>query len=199
VRPVLVGVRRPEAWLYFPAVIIGGMCLLGGMAWAYEKTRRKIEHPVYGTLTFYGDHWAGLAPPLAPGSPSVRFEIPGGKKGPEEGAVERFTAFWSRMPEVVELVRPHAVVDLENAHDAVAGTRDETLTKDIIERISADPASFDKDWTLSAVALRPGLRGGQHWTLEFEVGWDAEHQRAAYLDLDGRFLRYELSCAMVDL
>ena len=176
------------------------MCALGGMAWVYEKTRRKIEHPVYGTLTFYGDHWAGLIPHFAPGESAVLFELPGDKKGPDPNALERFAALWARIPEVLEQVRPHAVEDLENAHDAVMGTREEASTREVVERIAADPNAFTKDWQLSSVCLRPSEgHQGRHWSLDFEVSWDPEHQRIAYLDLDGRLLRYDLSCAVVEL
>lgn len=192
-------ILRPEALLYFPAMIIGGMCALGGLAWLYERTRKKVEHPRLGRLTFYGDHWVGTVPHYLAQNPPVRIEVPGTRKGPDEQDLERLEALWPKLGALICEIRPHAVEDLEDAHDAVQGTDLGELTRDVIERVATDPAQLDSDWTLSAVALQTGLRGQRHWCLEFEVSWDAEHQRSAYLDLDGRFLRYEMSCAVVDL
>jgi hypothetical protein len=191
--------RRPEALLYFPVLIIGGMITLGGLAWLYEKTRKKIVHPRFGNMIYYGESWTAVVPHYIPGRPAVRVEIPGTRKGPNEEELERFEALWQRMEELVQSVRPHALEDLEDAHDAVLGTRDEALTKSIAERTAGNPMQLDADWTLSAVSMYSGSRGKRYWCLEFEVSWDEEHQRTAYLDLDGQFLRYELSCAVVDL
>jgi hypothetical protein len=191
--------QRPEALLYFPVLIIGGMVTLGGLAWLYEKTRKKITHPRLGTMTFYGDNWAAMVAHYSPGQPTVRVEIPGTRGGPNDEDLASFEALWARMPQVVDSVRPYAIEDLEDAHDAVLGTKDEALTRAIVERIAGQPRLLDADWVLSGVGLHAGRQGSRHWCLEFAVSWDAEHQRSAYLDPDGGLLRYDLSCTVVDL
>ncbi len=190
--------RRPEALLYFPAVIIGGMVTLGGLAWLYERTRKKIEHPRLGTLTFYGDHWEALIPHI-PGKLSVCWEVPGGRNGPDASELERFEAFWKRLPGILEQIRPRALEDLENCHDAAVGTRDEIQTRAILERVAAQASTFEQDWTLWTVAIHQGRHGERFWALEFEVSWDLEHKRTAYLEPDGKLIRYDLSCVVVDL
>jgi hypothetical protein len=175
------------------------MCLLGGLAWLYEKTRKRIQDPRFGTLIYYGESWMGLVPHYEASEPAVRFEVPGTRKGPEEGALERFAELWAGMPQLVESLRGPAIEDLEDAHDALVGTSDEALTRAVIERVAGQPKELSGDWKLACVALRTGLRGGRHWCLDFDVSWDGEHQRTAYLDLDRRLLRYDASCVVVDL
>jgi hypothetical protein len=189
---------RLDPLLYFPAIIIGGMLTLSGLAWLYEKTRKKIVHPRWGTLTYYGDHWVALVPYNNPSGSSVRWEVPGDRKGPDAEALERFEAMWARLPGLLDQIRPHAMVELEDCHDAVAGTRDEPGTRAVIERASS-PGGLDKDWVLCGLAIYRGERGQSYWSLEFEVSWDPEHQRMAYLDMDGNFVLYDLSCTVVDL
>lgn len=190
--------RRAEALLYFPAIIIGGMLTLGGLVWIYDKTRKRIVHPRLGTLTFFGDHWEGSTPHYRSGKPAVRVEIGGSRKGPSEEETERFEALWKRINELVEEIRPHALRDLEDNHDSLVGTRDEELTAGIVERVAANPLAFDDDWVLSAVAVHQG-REERFWALEFQVSWDAEHQRTAYVDGSGKVVGYDASCVVVDL
>jgi hypothetical protein len=129
----------------------------------------------------------------------VRWEIPGSRQGPNEQELERFEALWARLPQLLDLIRPHAAVELEDCHDAVAGTRDEVLTRALMERVAQDRTSLDQDWVLCGVGIHEGERGKRYWTLEFDVTWDIEHQRMAYLDMEGGFVLYDLSCAVVEL
>ena len=190
--------RRPEALLYFPALIIGGALTLGGLVWLYDKTRKRIVHPKLGTLTFYGDHWEAMVPHYRPGKSAVRVEIPGTKTGPGQEELERFDTLWTRIAELVEGVRPHALRDLEDNHDAVIGTRNEGLTVKIVERVAANPTALDDDWVLTAVSVYPGRRD-RFWALEFGVNWDEEHGRTAYLNGEGQVVVYDASCVVVDL
>ena len=190
--------RRPEALLYFPAIIIGGMLTLGSLVWVYDKTRKRITHPKLGTLTFYGDHWEAMVPNYRAGKPAVRVAIPGTRKGPGEEELARFDALWARISELVETIRPHALRDLEDNHDSLMGTRDEALTAGIVERVAGNSAALDEDWVLSAVAVHQGRRD-RFWALEFGVSWDEEHHRTAYLDGDGQVVGYDASCVVVDL
>lgn len=191
--------HRLEPLLYFPVLIIGGMMTLGGLAWLYEKTRKRIEHPRLGTLTYYGDHWQALVP-RAPGKLSVRWEIPGNRKGPDQDDLARFEALWARLDTVLDSVRPQALIDLEDCFDAVTGTRDEADLQAVLERAASGASGgLEQDWTLAGLGIYRGAGGQRYWTLEFDVTWDPEHQRMAYLDMDGSFVLYDLSCAVVDL
>lgn len=186
---------RLDALLYFPVLIVGGMCTLGGLAWLYEKTRKKIVHPRLGTMTRYDNGWVALLPHYTRGERSVRVELPGGKSGPDPEPLERFEALWSDVAQAVARVRPYALQALEDDGNADENAEIQAL----MERSAGDLTRLDEDWILSGVSLYQGERGRQYWYLEFDVSWDVEHQRAAYLDLDGCFLRYDLSCSVVDL
>lgn len=172
--------------------------MLGGLVWIYDKTRKRISHPRLGTLTYFGDHWEASVPHYRPGKPAVRVAIPGTAKGPDEQESERFEALWGRIPDLIETIRPHALRDLEDNHDSVIGTRDEGLTAGIVERVAANPRTLDEDWVLSAVAVHQGRRD-RFWAVEFQVSWDEEHQRTAYLDENGQVVCYDASCVVVDL
>ena len=191
--------RRVDALLYFPAVIIGGMITLGGLAWVYEKTRRKVQHPKWGTLVLDGDQWRFLVPHFLEAEPAVTVEIPGGRKEPHAEDLERFEKVWPRMPEMVEAARVRAIEDLQDAYDAVLGESLEAELRPIVERVAADPKALDQDWKLGAVRIYEGQQGGRYWSLEFETSWDEEHQRTAYYDLEGKLLRYDLSVTVIDL
>lgn len=186
---------RTEALLYFPALIIGGMCSLIGLAWVYEKTRKKIQHPKLGAMTYYDNGWVVFVAHYNPKEGRVRVEIPGSKAGPEEPLVDNFERFWERIQETVATVRPHAIASLEDDYDAT----DDPLIQAILERTSQSHEHLDQDWQLSQVSLIQGRDQKYYWYLEFQVSWDEEHQRAAYLDLEGHFLRYEMSCSVVEL
>ncbi len=189
---------RTEALLYFPAIIIGGMCTLGGLAWIYEKTRKKFVHPRLGPMTYYGDGWVVLLSRDGSAQP-VRVELPGDRKTPSESDIVAFEALWARIDEVVEAIRPRAVEDLEDAHDAVIGTSEEADLKAAVERAAEGAATFAEDWVLSGIHQHKGREGQTFWCLIFEVSWDLEHQRVAYLEPDGRLRHYDLSCTVVNL
>ena len=191
--------RRMDPLFYFPAVIIGGMVTLGGLAWIYEKTRRKIEHPKWGTLVLDGDQWRFLVPHYRQGEPAVTVEIPGSRKAPDSEDLDRFEKLWPRVSDMVEAARDRAIEDLQDAYDAVLGEPFEAELRPIVERVAADPKALDNDWKLAAMRVYHGLRGDRYWNLEFEPSWDEEHQRTAYFDLEGNFLRYDLSVTVVDL
>lgn len=190
---------RLDALLYFPAVIIAGMVTLGSLAWVYEKTRRKIVHPKWGTLTLEGDHWRFLVPHYRVGEPAVTVELSGDKTAPDGEELERFEALWGRVGELVEKARPLAIEDLQDAYDAVLGESFEAQLRPIVERVAADPLALDVDWKLTSISLYQGKGARRFWNLEFEPSWDEEHQRSAYFDLEGNFLLYDLSVTVVDL
>lgn len=183
---------------FLPVLIVGGMCLLGAMAWVYEKTRRKMICPGLGTVTYTGNGWSGLLPHFQADQAAVRFEIPGKKTGPDPLDVDRFLQFWPKVPQQLDLIRPLATVELEDCYDSVSGTREEASLGEILERTATDPKAFDKDWALCQVGLYEGSTQDRYWALDFEVSWDAEHTRCAYLDLDGHLLGYDLSCVVVE-
>ena len=62
--------------------------------------------------------------------------------------------------------------------------------------------NLEGHWLLSEIALKdmqtdPGSEVPRWcWNLEFEVSWDPEHGRTAYLDLDRELLYYDLSCVV---
>lgn len=192
-------IRRLDPLLYFPAVIMTGMVALGGLAWVYEKTRRKFVHPRWGTLTLEGDRWRFMVPHYRAGEPAVTVELLGGKTAPDEEEIERFEALWGRVADLVEKVRPLAIEDLHDAYDAVLGDSFETQLRPIVERVAADPSALDADWKLASIRVYQGSKGQKFWSLEFEPSWDEEHQRSAYFDLEDNVVLYDLSVAVVDL
>ena len=191
--------RRLEAILYFPAVIIGGMVTLGGLAWLYEKTRKKVQHPRWGLLTLDGANWRFLVPHYRPEESAISVEIPGTSKEPHAEALEQFTKLWDDISEIVELARPHAIEDLQDAYDAVLGEPLEATLRPIVELVASDPKALDTHWKLSSISVHQGQNEQQYWNLEFEPSWDEEHQRSAYFDMKGKFLRYDLSVTVIDL
>ncbi len=190
--------RRLEAMLYFPAVIIGGMMTLGSLAWLYEKTRRKIQHPRWGVLTHDGDHWRFLVPHYRAGEPAVSVEIPGTRKEPDVADLEHFSKLWDKISEFVEQARSRAIEDLQDTYDAVLGEPFEATLRPIVELVAADPQSLDAHWKLSSVSIHQGRDSQRYWNLEFEPSWDEEHQRSAYFDLTGKLLSYDLSVTVID-
>ncbi len=183
---------------FLPLLIIGGMCLLSGLAWLYEKTRKKIDCVGLGTVTYSGENWSGLIPHFQTGEPAVRFEIPGGKSGPNPTDVDRLLQFWQTVSQQLDLIRPLAMVELEDCFDNVSGTRDEAPLAEILERTATDSKALDRDWSLCQVGLYEGSTRERYWALDFEVTWDVEHTRCAYLDLGGGLLGYDLSCVVVE-
>ena len=191
--------RRLEAILYFPAVIIGGMITLGSLTWLYEKTRRKFQHPRWGLLTLDGEHWRFLVPHYRAGEPAVSVEIPGTRKEPNAADLELFNKLWDEVSEFVERARPHAIEDLQDSYDSVLGEPLEAELRPIVEQIAADPKSLDTHWKLSSISIHQGRDHQRYWNLEFEPSWDEEHQRSAYFDLTGKLHRYDLSVTVIDL
>ncbi len=162
-------------------------------AWIYEKTRKTLEHPRLGRLTFSSGLWTGLRHYI-PAQPAVRFTLPGDKSGPDPMQVERFEQLWSALGETLERIRPHAMGEYNEIKDC---DQDSELTTEISASLNESEKGFDKYWNLAEIGLQERPKGKFCWNLELEVAWDIEHSRAASLDLDGQVLNYGLSCALV--
>lgn len=186
--------------LLAPLIVVGGgfglLLTACGIAWVYEKTRKKIEHPSLGTLTFQGDSWIGLRAHFRQGQPAIRFELPGDKDGPEFQSVDRFEQLWASLEKTLAKIRPAALEEFDEIKDCCDDPDHLELVADIEKHRLDNPEEFDKHWILSEIGLLAGSR--PYWDLEFEVAWDIEHSRSACLDLDGRLLIYTLSCALGD-
>ena len=191
----MVRIKYPEAvtWLFSTAVASLG--LLCAAAWVYEKTRRRIEHPSLGTLTYQGESWAGLKAHFDSNYPAVQFEIPGNKEGPNEEECEKFLNFWTGIQGTIDQIRPHAIEAFQEIRDAYEDQPEAELVDNINSSLSEKVESFDKHWILSEVCQSLESESLVIWTLEFEVAWDIEHSRAAYLGAGKQVLSYNLSCA----
>lgn len=187
--------------LLVPLYIVGGgfglLMTACAAAWVYEKTRRRLEHPVLGCLTHRGDSWTGLRH-YRKNEAAIRFELPGDKNGPDQKAVERFELLWASLEESLSTVRPHAIAEYEQIKECYEESEHRALVDEISAALQSSGPAFDKYWSLAEVGLREEPKGKLYWQLDFEVAWDIEHSRAAYLDLDGQVLTYNLSCAVVD-
>lgn len=190
-----------------PLYIVGtGLCIFLAVAlitWIYDKTRRRMEHSTLGRLTYGGDKWWGTRPHFQDGSPEVRFELPGGKSGPDPEAIEKFEVLWKERNRFLDAAVVPALEDLDNVLEdlpleeqrAVLGTED-------AESIEVTTAHLEKTWILAEIALLD-LQSDESssvpkwcWALEFTVAWDDEHSRTAHFDLEGNLLSYDLSCTV---
>ena len=168
-----------------------GFMALCGVAWVYERTRKKIQHPELGQLTFEWDTWSGLLPHYRQEEPAVRFELPGSKQQPEPGSPEKLLDFWSSISQTISTIRPHAIEEFMEIASAYEGEPEEEIVDQVSQSQGED---FDQHWSLVGIVLEDN-ESEATWTLEFEVEWDPEHTRSAYLDNHGNLLGYGLSCA----
>ena len=181
-------------WLW--GIGLGGLGVLSAAAWVYEKTRKKIEHPNLGVLVYGSGSWSGLLPHFKTGQPAVRFELPGDKEGPNAQEIDRFQDFWKNMESTVSSLRDSAIAEFEEISEAYEDSEEAELVENIQKKLSLDAASFDEYWILIEVYREVSeLAPSVGWVLEFEVAWDVEHSRAAYLSVDGQLLAYNLTCA----
>jgi hypothetical protein len=195
VETAMVRAKTPEAVAWLISTAVGGVALLCVAAWVYEKTRRHIDHPELGKLTHQWDCWRGLRPHYNIELPAVAFELPGDKTGPSAQDCVQFLQFWSNLPKTVALVRSHAIEEFREIQECYEDEPDATLVEEIGSRLENDEASFDTDWQLAQVSKAPNSSSQVGWTLDFEVSWDIEHTRTAYLDEAGELLAYNLTCA----
>ena len=184
--------RSPEAITWLLSVGVGGFAVLCGVAFIYEKSRKKVDHPELGRLTYDWGSWSGTLPHYRNEGPAVRFHIPGKKTGPTTQECEELLAFWKTLENKVVEARNSAIQEFLDIEEAYEGTPEEELVAEIAEDIS-DPTAFDSHWTLAGVARSES--GPYQWSLEFDVAWDPEHTRSAYFDSEGALFAYGLTCA----
>ena len=184
--------RSPEAVTWLLSVGVGGFALLCGVAFIYEKSRKKLDHPELGRLTYDWGSWSGTLPHYKNEGPAVRFDIPGKKAGPTAQECEELLAFYKSVKDRIGAARESAIQESLDIEEAYEGTPEEELVARIAEEIS-DPTAFDSYWTLAGVARSDS--GPYLWSLEFDVAWDPEHTRSAYYDSEGDFFAYGLTCA----
>ena len=165
------------------------MCAL---AWLYEKTRRRIHHDRLGDLTGYCGDWVGMRASFQPAEPALRFRLPGNKQGPAPATVDQFEQLWSHLEAILERIWPAAWSEYQQLRESYLDSPDD---QKLVSEIDAD---FSKHWWLREIALLRGSQNRLYWSLDFEVAWDPEHSRTAYLDLEENLLRYALSCAVID-
>ena len=181
--------------LWVPLSLFGGGLLLllslGALAWLYEKTRRRIHHDQLGDLTAYGHDWTGLRVHIHSGEPALRFRLPGDKQGPSPATVAQFEQLWSHLEDILERIRPAAWSEYEQIRECLDSPEDRKLVGEI-------DSDFSRHWWLREIALLRGSQKRLYWSLDFEVAWDPEHSRTAYLDLEEKLLHYDLSCAVID-
>lgn len=189
--------------LYVVLIGVSIAAAAGLIAWVYDKTRRRIRHPLLGELTYTGHSWWGLRPHFQPDLPAVRFELPGGKSGPDNEAVDRLEQLWKERDTVLERIEPHAIAEMRDCLEAIEPSEtEEFFGFSYQDGMPLERRHLEQNWILSEISLRDAETDDQAtapkwcWTLEFEVGWDEEHPRAAHLDLDGTVLAYDLACAV---
>lgn len=188
--------RNPDAVTWLVGMGMAGLGLLGAAAWLYEKTRKKIQHPSLGTLTFRSGSWTGLLSHYQAEQPAIRFELPGDKSGPSAAELDRFLDFWKNIESTVDTIREQAILKFEEIADAYEESEEAELVSEIQEKLDSDPKSFDQYWVLVEIYREVSkIAPTVGWVLEFEVSWDVEHNRSAYLSVDGQLLNYDLSCA----
>lgn len=137
------------------------LLLLGGCRWAYVKSRRGLEHPQLGSLELDDGLWSGCK--KFKGN-LVRIELPGDKEGPFQDGIELLEQLWSQLDGVLKRVEPIVIEDFGDNRDDESDQTECT-------------------WALTEVHLEPVDEEEEPcWRLEFDVAWDEEHSRAAYLD-----------------
>lgn len=186
--------QTPEAvaWLVTAGFTSFGLLCFG--AFVYEKTRKKVEHPKLGPLTFEWGTWVGSLPSPTDGEPSVRFELPGPRTGPQESLCEEMTILWSQIATLTSEARPSALEEFEEIQD----NYESDAIEHIAQAVASDPKSFEKFWTLAGVYRTKSEDGLMAWRLEFEVDWDPEHTRSAHFSQELGFSGYTLSVAEVE-
>lgn len=187
--------------LYVVGTGAGIVLMTAAIAWVYEKTRKRLEHPSLGQIIYSHGHWSGLRKHFSPDEPAIRFELPGDREGPEPEAVEKFEGLWSEMPSILDSIRPAATAEYADIKDTDDSKEHRELVAEIAQAMEFSSESFDKYWQLSEIALKEGQHSenedGWLWCLEFEVAWDVEHTRSAHLNLNKELVEYNLSCAML--
>jgi hypothetical protein len=184
--------RSTEAITWLVSVGVGGFALLCGVAFIYEKSRKKIEHPELGRLTYDWGSWSGLFPHYKGEGPAVRFQIPGKKAGPTAQACEELLGFYKSVEDRVGEARESAIQEFLDIEEAYQESPERELVARIADELT-DPTAFDSYWRLAGVARSDS--GPYLWSLEFDVAWDPEHTRSAYYDSEGALFAYGLTCA----
>lgn len=188
--------------LYVIVACIGVLLMVSIIAWIYDKTRKRVEHPTLGLLTFADDSWTGLKEHYRNGEQALRIVIPGNRHGPDSQAVEQLEKVWQHLASLVASVRPVAWEEYLDVKDCSEEKEHVALVQRIAEETEKKAESFDDFWTLSQIELREEPCGDEDqdlcwvWSLEFEVAWDIEHSRCAFLDLEQHLLAYDLACAI---
>lgn len=189
--------------LYVVIIGVSIFAAAGAIAWVYDKTRRRIQHPVLGELTYTGGSWCGAKPHFVPNRAAVRIELPGGKSGPDSEAVERLEQLWNERDSVLEKIAPYAIDEMRDCLEAIEPSEtQEFFGFAYQDGMPLERRHLENTWFLSEVSLRDAETDDRAtvpkwcWTLEFDVAWDEEHPRAAHLDLDRNVLAYDLACAV---
>lgn len=182
----------PEAVTWLLGAALSGFAALCAAAWVYEKTRKKIDHPELGPLTFEWDSWSGLVPHYRSSEPAIRFDLPGTKSGPDPEAVNSLLELQTEMATMVTEIRPHAIQEFEEIAACYEGEPEEELVEQISDGGSQE---FDQHWSLVGLVLENPEHSSYAFAFEFEVEWDPEHTRSAYFDGNRNLLSYGLSCA----
>lgn len=172
-----------EAVTWLVSAGVSGFVFLCAVAFLYEKTRKKFEHPKLGRLVYEWGVWSGH---LSRRGESVRFSLPGPKTGPTPAHCQALWDYWGEIESRVEQARPAALEELQDIAE-------EYEVDHIVEESTTEPGGFEKHWKL--VGLEYAQDEPYTWCLEFEVSWDPEHTRAAYFDSAHALQGYGLSCA----
>lgn len=187
--------QNSEAVTWLVTSAVAGVALLFGAAWISEKTRRKAEHPKLGKLAYSWGSWSGEMPHYRPDEAPIKFELPGPKSAPDPMVCETFLEFWNKVQEKVSQIRPLAIEEFRELFDEEYDHPEANLLESVQSSLDANEEQFEEHWVLHQLSLSEESDSLVNWTMEFEVSWDEEHSRSAYLDSDGEILSYNLSCA----
>lgn len=190
--------ERPEVWLYLPAMIVGTALAVGALLEIYQRTRKTLDHPQWGVMTYDGEWWSFPWSPL--GDPTaLRIELMGTRQGPDPQALEIFAHWQTRLEKLTSQVMPHAREDLQTLHECLRDTREASLTEPLIRQLQAGGPETVPGCRLVALRLWQGRQKAWRLSLDYQMAWDDEHERTASFDSEGRLLHYDLSCTVVDL
>lgn len=185
--------------IYVVGVAVALLIAVSGIAWLYEKTRPKMNHPSLGELSFFGGFWNGLRNFR---SNAIRLSLPGEKSGPGDDTVTKFEGLWSRLDTLLETVKSNAVEEFRDCVGSLDEEERKLLEAEVERDLGDVERNFQEHWTLVGVRLED-LQEDEtsdiprwYWMLEFEVSWDPEHTRTAYLNLDGELIYYDLTCVV---
>ncbi|MFA7482130.1 MAG: hypothetical protein WC314_16615 [Vulcanimicrobiota bacterium] len=186
------GSSQAVTWLL--SVGIGGFLLLCGVALLYEKSRKKLDHPQLGRLTYEWGSWSGSLAHYKVGNVPVRFLLPGSKRGPEEGLCQELLEFWKSIETRVQHARDFGVEEFREIEEAYDEAEEAELMERILSDLERDVAEFDNHWLLIGIVREDSPN--YTWALEFHVAWDEEHTRTAYFDSQGGLRGYFLTCTV---